>query len=64
MRIQSTHPEFAMLRIPAPVCFNVGDISSSNFSPYIDSPPRPVPVGSPPWIMKFGIMRWNIRLLK
>lgn len=21
-------------------------------NPYIDSPPRPVPVGSPPWITK------------
>jgi hypothetical protein len=25
-------PEFAMLRIPAPVCFNAGWISSANFS--------------------------------
>lgn len=26
-------PELAMLRIPAPVCFSSGEISSSNFSP-------------------------------
>ena len=25
---------------------------TSKCLPYIDSPPRPVPVGSPPWIMK------------
>ncbi len=23
-------------------------------------PPVPVPLGSPPWIMKFGITRWKI----
>lgn len=28
--------------------------------PYIDSPPRPVPVGSPPWIMKSLMIRWKI----
>lgn len=44
-------PEFAIHKIPAPVCFNAGVISSSNFPPNILSPPRPVPVGSPPWII-------------
>lgn len=43
-------PELAILRIPAPVCFRSERISSSNFSPHIEEPPRPVPVGSPPWI--------------
>ena len=45
-------PEFALDKIPAPVCFNSGKISSWNFPPNIDSPPLPVPVGSPPCIMK------------
>ena len=45
-------PELALERIPAPVCFNSGNISSWNFPPNIDSPPLPVPVGSPPCIMK------------
>ena len=33
-----------LTKIPAPVCFRFLVISSSNFPPYIDSPPRPVPV--------------------
>lgn len=41
-------PEFAIDKIPRPVCDNCGRISSSNFSPHIDFPPRPVLVGSPP----------------
>lgn len=52
-------PLLAMLRIPAPVCFKSFVISSSNLPPYMLSPPRPVPVGSPPWIMKFLIILWN-----
>jgi hypothetical protein len=34
-------PEFAMLRIPAPVCFNAGWISSANFSLQVSSIGRP-----------------------
>lgn len=45
-------PELALERIPAPVCFNSFNISSWNFPPNTDSPPLPVPVGSPPCIMK------------
>lgn len=41
-------PELAIERIPAPVCFKSGWISSANSPPYIEVPPRPVPVGSPP----------------
>lgn len=52
-------PEFAILNMPAPVCFRPGCISSANFPPSADRPPRPVPVGSPPWIMNPGMMRWN-----
>lgn len=36
-----------------------GCISSSNLPPYMLSPPRPVPVGSPPCTQKSRIMRWN-----
>jgi hypothetical protein len=43
-------PEFAMDRIPLPVWCRFGRTSSSNGFFHIDSPPRPVPVGSPPWI--------------
>lgn len=39
-------PLLAMLSMPAPVCRSSGCISSSNFPPYILSPPRPVPVGA------------------
>ena len=45
-------PEFAIDTIPAPTCFKLRVIWSSNFPPYMLSPPRPVPVGSPPCIMK------------
>lgn len=44
-------PELAMLRIPAPVCLRSLRISSSNFSPQMEAPPRPVPVGSPPYAL-------------
>lgn len=43
-------PEFAMERTPRPVWDKFGRISSLNLSPQIDWPPRPVFVGSPPWI--------------
>ena len=33
--------------------------SSSNGAPYTDSPPWPVPVGSPPCTMKSFTIRWN-----
>ena len=45
-------PALAMLSTPAPVWWRSPLISSSNLPPYTDSPPRPVPVGSPPWIIK------------
>src|SRR5436305_14106763 len=32
-------------------------VSSSNLYP---GPPMPVPAGSPPWIMKLGMTRWQI----
>jgi hypothetical protein len=54
-------PLFAILKMPAPVCRNSGCSSSSNLPPYILSPPLPVPVGSPPWIMKSRMIRWNCR---
>lgn len=41
-------PEFAIDKIPRPVCVKLGLNSSSNFSPQIDVPPVPLPVGSPP----------------
>ena len=54
-------PELAIDRTPAPVWWSSRWSSSSNLPPQTDSPPRPVPVGSPPWIMKPGMMRWNYR---
>ena len=45
-------PLFAMESTPAPVCFRLEVISSENFPPYMESPPLPLPVGSPPWIIK------------
>lgn len=56
-------PLFAILKMPAPVCFKPSWISSANFSPYMELPPRPVPVGSPVWSMKLGMMRWKMMLL-
>jgi hypothetical protein len=41
-----------MERMPAPLCFNSGVHSSLKKPPKMELPPRPVPVGSPPWIMK------------
>eukprot|EP01052_Picozoa_sp_SAG31_P023028 SAG31_NODE_1865_length_7034_cov_1.932805_4_plen_151_part_00 len=40
-------PALAIERIPAPVCLSCFVTSSSNFPPYIELPPLPVPVGSP-----------------
>ena len=51
-------PAFAILTMPAPVCLRLGLISSANGRPQQDSPPRPVPVGSPVWIIKLGMTRW------
>lgn len=49
---------------PGPVCFNL-KFSSGNLSPNIDSPPRPSPmVKSPPWIIKLGMILWNLLPLK
>lgn len=41
-------PEFAMESTPRPVWVSCGLNSSSNFLPQMDSPPEPLPVGSPP----------------
>lgn len=57
-------PQFAIDKTPGPVCFSL-KFSSSNFSPWIDSPPVPFPsVKSPPWIINSGMMRWNLDPLK
>ena len=37
-----------MLSMPRPECVRLGLNSSGNAPPHIDSPPLPVPVGSPP----------------
>src|ERR1039458_7842708 len=50
-------PALAIDRVPALVCFRSLWNSSANLYP---GPPRPVPSGSPPWIMKPGITRWKI----
>ena len=47
-------PAFAIARAPRSTGCLL--ISSSNWYP---GPPMPVPVGSPPWIMKFSITRWK-----
>lgn len=46
-------PLLAMLTTPRPEWTSFEFSSSLNGLPHIDSPPLPVPVGSPPWIMKF-----------
>lgn len=56
-------PLLAMDNIPFPVCLRDGWNSSSNLPPKMELPPRPVPVGSPPWIMKSGMIRWKMTLL-
>ncbi len=48
-------PAFAIARAPRSTLWSLN--SSSNWYP---GPPEPVPVGSPPWIMKSGITRWKI----
>lgn len=45
-------PAFAMLRVYGRSCLSVVWNSSSNSPPQMLSPPMPVPVGSPVWIMK------------
>ena len=52
-------PELAMDMTPRLVCLSVSRISSGNLPPQMDAPPRPVPVGSPPWIMKPFMLRWK-----
>lgn len=45
-------PALAMLSVYGRSCLSVGWNSSSNSPPQMLSPPMPVPVGSPVWIMK------------
>lgn len=45
-------PALAMLRVYGRSCLSVAWNSSSNSPPQMLSPPMPVPVGSPVWIMK------------
>src|SRR5207249_6019739 len=47
-------PALAMANAPRSTLWSLN--SSSNVYP---GPPVPVPVGSPPWIMKSGITRWK-----
>ena len=47
-------PALAILSMPRPVCCSFELHSSRNGLFQMDFPPRPVPVGSPPWI-------WNDR---
>mmetsp|Transcript_3391 Transcript_3391/g.13816 ORF Transcript_3391/g.13816 Transcript_3391/m.13816 type:complete len:297 (+) Transcript_3391:332-1222(+) len=49
-------PLLAMESTPRPSCTR-WVISSLNLSPQMHCPPDPVPVGSPPWIMKFLMLR-------
>ncbi len=59
-------PELAMLRIPRPVWDKFTLNSSANgVGPHDDSPPFPVPVGSPPWIwLRKTILKiyWKCRM--
>ena len=52
--------QVALATTPAPTCFSALVFSSRNLPPYIDSPPLPVPVGSPPWAMNPRITLWNV----
>lgn len=45
-------PPFAMLSVYGRSCLSVAWNSSSNSPPQMLSPPMPVPVGSPVWIIK------------
>lgn len=45
-------PALAILSVYGRSCLSVGWNSSSNSPPQMLSPPMPVPVGSPVWIMK------------
>ena len=53
-------PLLAIASTPGPVNCSAALNSSSNLYP---GPPVPSPLGSPPWIMKSLITRWNVRLL-
>src|SRR5262249_13244478 len=53
-------PLFAIARMPALSSLRPDPNSSGMLNP---GPPVPVPSGSPPWIMKFGITRWNVNPL-
>ena len=63
-----TIKELAAICVWSSICHwkgsaNIGNSfenSSSKLSPYMDSPPIPVPVGSPPWIIKSLIIRWKM----
>ena len=50
-------PAFAMEMTPVSCLSGFPFSSSSNWYP---GPPRPVPVGSPPWIMKLLMTRWKV----
>lgn len=53
-------PELAMARRPTLSNFTFAVHSSWKGFPQMDSPPRPVPVGSPHWTMKLGMTRWKM----
>ena len=56
-------PALAMLRRNGFSC-STSKFSSSNFSPYMLSPPVPLPwVKSPPWIMNDLMTRWKVEPL-
>ena len=55
----SLGPALAYDRRYGKLCFNDGWNSSSKSPPQIDSPPVPLPVGSPVWIMNDLMTRWN-----
>ena len=50
-------PALAIDNIPAESCFKLSTISSLNEYP---GDPDPVPVGSPPWIIKSSITLWKV----
>mmetsp|Transcript_8347 Transcript_8347/g.27546 ORF Transcript_8347/g.27546 Transcript_8347/m.27546 type:complete len:233 (+) Transcript_8347:126-824(+) len=54
-------PELAIDSTPLPSCLSLAIGSSANGFPHLDSPPVPVPVGSPPCTMKFFNSRWKGR---
>ena len=48
--------------LSGPVCFSLNfKVLISKLHTMIDSPPQPSPrVKSPPWIIKLGIILWNV----